>query len=260
MATLTPILGELAINPASRKKPLVITPQSRSRITEQIRALRANLPFLRADNAEGCQTLLVTSSISGEGKSFVSLNLGASLALVDHPTVVLEMDLRMPTYERNFQLDNNVGISEYLAGDATLNEVLKPVPGYKNLFLISSGQLGEDQNPAELLSSSRLQQLMADLRERFSYILLDTPPLGLVSDAQLLAPYADSTLFVMRHGLTPTSYLRVVEMLRREQRFQNLHLILNGVVSNDGSYLSRSQKERYYQQNKPRRWLLRSAR
>lgn len=254
-STLTPILGELATNPSSSKKRLVITPRSRSLITEQIRTLRANLPFLQSAESNG-HVLMVTSSISGEGKTFVSLNLGASLSLVDKPTVVLEMDLRRPTYQDTFHLDNNVGISEYLTGEATLNEVLQPVPGYKNFFMISSGILNEEQNPAELLSSPRMQQLITDLRERFTYIMLDTPPLGLVSDAQIMAPYADSTLFVVRHGVTPQTSLRAIELVRREQRFKNLSLVLNGVVGNDGSYLSHSHKDRYYQaQPQPRKWL-----
>ena len=255
-ATRVPILGELTTNSASTKSRLVITPKSRSRITEQIRTLRANLPSIHTanGNADG-QVLLVTSSISGEGKSFISLNLGASLSLVDRPTVVLEMDLRLPTYAKNFQLDNNMGVSDYLSGEATLSDVLKPVPGYKNFFMISSGNLNEEQNPAELLSSPRLKTLIADLRQQFEYVVLDTPPLGLVSDAQLLAPYADSTLYVVRHGLTPSSSLQAIELLRRDQRFQNLSLILNGVDGKDGSYLSRSQKSRYYQATPSRRWL-----
>ncbi|MEZ0542962.1 GumC family protein [Fibrella arboris] len=252
-STLTPILGELSTNPSSSKKRLVITPRSRSLITEQIRTLRANLPA-RQINESDSHVLLVTSSISGEGKTFVSLNLGASLSLVDRPTVVLELDLRRPTYQETFHLDVNVGISEYLTGDATLNEVLQPVPGYKNFFMISSGVLDDEQNPAELLSSPKMQQLIADLRERFDYIMLDTPPLGLVSDAQLVAPFADSTLFVVRHGVTPQTSLKAIELVRREQRFKNLSLVLNGVVGNDGSYLSHSHKDRYYQAQ-PRRWL-----
>lgn len=252
-ATLTPILGELSTNSSSSKKRLVITPRSRSLITEQIRTLRANLPLLQAADS-GSHVLLVTSSISGEGKTFVSLNLGASLSLVDRPTVVLELDLRRPTYQETFHLDTNVGISEYLMGEATLNDVLQPVPGYKNFFMISSGVLSDEQNPAELLSSPRMAQLLADLRERFSYVMLDTPPLGLVSDAQLVAPFADSTLFVVRHGVTPQTSLKAIELVRREQRFKNLSLILNGVVGNDGSYLSHSHKNRYYEAQ-PRRWL-----
>ncbi|NID10504.1 GumC family protein [Fibrivirga algicola] len=253
-STITPILGELSSNPGSGKKRLVITHRSRSLITEQIRTLRANLPFI--ESAEGgSHVLLVTSSISGEGKTFVSLNLGASLSLVDRPTVVLEMDLRRPTYQESFHLDTNIGISEYLSGEATLSDVLQPVPGYKNFFMISSGTMSEDQNPAELLSSPRLRQLITDLREQFAYVVLDTPPLGLVSDAQLMAPFADSTLFVVRHGVTPQTSLKAIELVRREQRFKNLNLVLNGVVGNDGSYLSHSHKDRYYQAAQPRRWL-----
>ena len=121
--------------------------------------------------------------------------------------------------------------------------------------MISSGILNEDQNPAELLSSPRLRQLISDLRDQFAYVVLDTPPLGLVSDAQLMAPFADATLFVVRHGVTPQTSLKAIELVRREQRFKNLNLVLNGVTGNDGSYLSHSHKDRYYQATPSRRWL-----
>lgn len=250
-STRVPILGELGRN--RDRKPFVITSRSKSMIAEQIRALRANLQYLRSDDSES-QVLLFTSSISGEGKSFISLNLGASLALVDRPTVILEMDLRIPKLHTVFNLDNTIGISNYLTGEATLDEVLKPMPGHKNYFIITSGTL-QQQNPAELLSGPRLSQLVQELRDRFQYVIIDTPPIGLVSDAQLVAPLADATFYVVRHEVTPKSSLRMVDTLHREQRFNNLNIILNAVGDSESYHSGKEYKNHYYAQEGRRRWL-----
>ena len=100
--------------------------------------------------------MLFTSSMSGEGKSFLSLNLGASLALMGQPTVIVEMDMRMPRLHQIFDIDNSVGLSSYLNGEATLTEILKPVPGHPNYFIIPSGPLPHD--PSELLGGPITQQ------------------------------------------------------------------------------------------------------
>lgn len=223
-ASQVPILGEII---ASRDiDPLVMLSGRRSVIAEQIRTLRTNLQFLRS-NPTGSQVIMFTSSISGEGKSFLSLNLGASLALVDRPTVILEMDLRKPKLHSVLNLPNSVGISNYLIQEATLDEILQPVPGFLNYHIITCGPL--PPNPAELLSSPQLEHLFTELRQRFAYVIVDSPPIGLVTDAQLIAPYVDATMFMVRHDHTPKAYLRMIDNLWKEHRFQRLNLILNGV-------------------------------
>lgn len=219
-----PILGEIV---ASRHvEPLVMISSQRSIIAEQIRALRTNLQFLRSDPT-GSQVIMFTSSISGEGKSFLSLNLGASLALVDRPTVILEMDLRKPKIHSVLGVPNTIGISNYLIQEASLDDVLQPIPGFPNYQIITCGPI--PPNPAELLNSPALEQLFKELRERFSYIIVDSPPIGLVTDAQLIAPHVDATMFMVRHDHTPKAYLRLIDSLYKEHRFQRLNLILNGV-------------------------------
>ncbi|MCK8492784.1 polysaccharide biosynthesis tyrosine autokinase [Spirosoma sp. RP8] len=226
-----PILGEIV---ASRSvEPLVMVSNQRSVIAEQIRALRTNLQFLRSD-PNSSQVIMFTSSISGEGKSFLSLNLGASLALVDRPTVILEMDLRKPKIHSVLGVTNTIGISNYLIQEATLDDVLQPIPGFPNYHIITCGPI--PPNPAELLSSPALEQLFKELRERFSYIIVDSPPIGLVTDAQLIAPHVDATMFMVRHDHTPKAYLRMIDTLYKENRFQRLNLILNGVGTGGDSY------------------------
>jgi capsular exopolysaccharide synthesis family protein len=232
-STHVPILGEVTKN--KNAETLVLAPRSRSVIAEQIRTLRTNLQFLRT-NAGESQVLLFTSSISGEGKSFVSLNLGASLALVDRKTVILEMDLRKPGLRSSVDVANSAGITNYLIGEATVDEVLQPVPGHDNYFIIPSGPI--PPNPSELLSGPRLETLFADLRQRFDYVIVDSPPIGLVTDAQLIAPFADATLFMVRHDVTPKNNLRMIEALHKEHRFKKLNIILNAVGEGESYYYS----------------------
>ncbi|MBO9640336.1 MAG: polysaccharide biosynthesis tyrosine autokinase, partial [Siphonobacter aquaeclarae] len=232
--TNVPILGEVVKSKDADR--LIMAPQNRSVISEQIRTIRTNLQFLKS--ATDSQVLLFTSSISGEGKSFVSLNLGASLALVDRPTVILEMDLRKPKLREALGMTNGIGISNYLIGEATLDEALHPIPGYENYFIMPSGPV--PPNPSELLSSPRLEQLFTELRGRFNYVIVDSPPIGLVTDAQLIAPFADSTMYMVRHDVTPKNYLKMIDTLYKEQRFQKLNIILNGVGEGEAYYYSYS--------------------
>ncbi|MFD2937179.1 GumC family protein [Spirosoma flavum] len=238
--TQVPILGEV-MNKRHRDI-LIVAPHQRSVIAEQIRSIRTNLQFGIGD-AEEKQVMLFTSSMSGEGKSFVSLNLGASLALTGQPTVILEMDLRMPRLHQLFDIDNTVGLSSYLNGEATLADILKPVPGHPNYFIIPSGPLPPD--PSELLGGANVKQLIDLLRNQFRYILLDAPPIGIVTDAQVVAPYADTTLFVIRHGVTPKHSLKLLDTLYREQRFQNLRIILNAVGGSEAYHYNDQIKNSY---------------
>lgn len=238
--THIPILGEV-MNKRHRDV-LVVSSHNQSVIAEQIRTIRTNL-HIGTGETEQSQVLLCTSSISGEGKSFISLNLGASLALLRQPTVIVEMDMRMPRLHQSFNINNAVGLSTYLNGDATLDEILQPVPGHPNYYIIPSGPLPPD--PSELLSTPIMKQLLRLLRERFNYIILDAPPIGIVTDAQVMAPYADTTLFVVRHGVTPKHSLKTLEVLYREQRFQNMRIILNA-VGNGESYHSHHRYKNSY--------------
>ncbi|WP_461113074.1 GumC family protein [Spirosoma jeollabukense] len=238
--TQVPILGEI-MNKRQRDV-LVVAPHNQSVLAEQIRSIRTNLHLGKGEDTES-QVLLFTSSISGEGKSFISLNLGASLALLRQPTVILEMDMRMPKLHPLFNINNTVGLSTYLNGEATLDDVLQPIPGHPNYFIIPSGPLPPD--PSELLSSPMLKQMLNLLRERFSYVILDAPPIGIVTDAQVVAPYADTTLFVVRHGVTPKHSLKTLDVLHREQRFKNMRIILNAVNDSESYHSNHRYKNSY---------------
>lgn len=182
----------------------------------------------------------------------MSLNLGASLALVNNRTVILEMDMRKPKLHKSLHMENNMGLSNYLIGEATIDELLQPVNGYDNYFIITAGPL--PPNPAELLSSSRLGKLFEELKEQFDYVLVDSPPVGLVTDSQLIAPHADATLFMVRHDHTPKNSIKMVDVLFKEQRFQRLSIILNGVGEGESYYYNYNYGD-YYGGTDKRKWL-----
>lgn len=224
--TQIPIISELVKKRTADS--LVVTPHNQSMLAEQIRTLRAKVQLQKKSEN---QVLLFTSSISGEGKSFVSANLGLSLALVDKLVVIVDMDLRAPKLHTILDVSGDLGISNYLMGQATLDDILQPVPGCPKYFIIPSGS--SLANPSEMLSSYRLAHLMQDLRERFDYVIIDTPPIGLVSDAQVVAPLSDATFFLVRHDVTPRNHLKMIDTLYREHSFRKLNIILNAVDGSD---------------------------
>ena len=156
-------------------------------VAEQVRALRTNLQFIIPDEKQ--KVLLFTSGISGEGKSFVSLNLGASLAMSGKKVIILELDLRKPKLHVGLGIESKSGLSNYLIGKASLNEIVIQIPAQNNYSIITSGPI--PPNPAELLVNGKILQLIEQLKPDFDYIIMDAPPVGLVTDAQILGQYAD---------------------------------------------------------------------
>lgn len=221
--TKTPILGDIHF--AEHNEPLVVSKLGRTVLAEQIRALRTNLSFLSP--GQNLQTILFTSSMSGEGKSFISLNLGASLALTGKKTVILELDMRKPKLHASLGISPDKGLSGYFIGKNKLNEIIIPVTGQDNYFIIPCGPI--PPNPAELLIHENFRNLFKELRAQFDYIILDAPPVGLVTDAQIMADQADATLYVIRHAYTPKDRLELIEQLYEEKKFKNLNLIFNGI-------------------------------
>ncbi|MBO0934972.1 polysaccharide biosynthesis tyrosine autokinase [Fibrella sp. HMF5335] len=231
--TEAPIIGEV-IQSDDTSSPLEITAKSRSLLSEQIRALRTNIQFFNPDGGTK-QTILITSSISGEGKSFISLNLGASLAIAEKKVVMLELDMRKPKLHRYINETSPKGLSSYLSGQATMDEIIKPVPGYENLFFIPCGIL--PPNPSELISGDKMRYLFENLREHFDVVIADTPPVGLVTDANILAKHATMTLYIVRHLYTGKGFLKNIDTLYREKRFPNMCLVINGIdIKKDFEY------------------------
>lgn len=219
------VFGEVSLKPKDLKTN-ILNPQSRSFITEQFRILRTNLQYITTENRDKGQAYLFTSSTSGEGKSFVTLNLAMSLATLGKRVVVLELDMRKPKLTKYLGLTRDKGISNFLAGAADSMEIAQKTE-IENLFLASCGPL--PPNPAELLSNGKMETLLTTYREYFDYILLDTPPVGLVTDALVLAPYIDTCFYIVRHEVTVKKDLTILADLKKFNKFKSINVIFNGV-------------------------------
>lgn len=224
--TAVPLLGTIAYKKVA--DPVVVQANSRSAMAEMFRLMRTNLQFLTG--GKNNQVILITSSSSGEGKSFVTLNLGITLALAEKKTIILELDLRKPKLIRYLtkQPAEN-GITHYLIGQLEVEQIVQQSTLQPNLYYIASGPI--PPNPAELLLTDRLKNLIERLRQDFDYVLLDTPPVGMVADALLLGERADCSLYVVRHGHTQKSTLQLIQELYVEKKLPQLALVYNGVKS-----------------------------
>ncbi len=222
-ATSAPILGE--IGHAHDKQTLIVTKASRKFIAEQFRIIRTNLQYVLPKTDK--PVILVTSSFSGEGKSFISVNIGAAIALTGKKTVVLEFDIRKPKISQNLKLEQKTGISNYIIGKSDFRDLAVAVPNVDNLFVVPCGPI--PPNPAELLLSERLDQLFAELKRSFDVVIIDTAPVGLVSDAITLGKFADITLYILRHNYTFKKQLRMIDELYVQKRLPKLALIINDI-------------------------------
>jgi len=222
--TNVPILGEVIQDTAGQG--VVIAHDKKNFIAEQFRQIRTSLSYLGVSSRK--KKILVTSSISGEGKSFISANLAISLALTDKKVVLLEIDLRKPKLSEIFGLKSTAaGISNYLIGEKEADEIIKRTSVNPNLFIISAGPI--PPNPSELILNGKIQELLAYLENAFDYVVIDTAPVSPVTDAYLLSQFCDATLYVVRHGYTPRIYLQLLDENNKIRGLKNLALIFNGV-------------------------------
>jgi tyrosine-protein kinase Etk/Wzc len=217
------ILGELSHS--KDKMSLVVKKGSRTNISELFKYIRVNLNC-DATNDGASRILMVTSSMQGEGKTFVSLNLGATLALTDKNVVLLEFDLRKPDLLKRLKLDNKPGITEYLnSEDTDLSDIIRPSGVAANLWVIGSGKLPQD--PSEELLNPKLDQLFETLKKKFDYIIIDTSPVGLVADAFSFERHVDATLYVVRYNYTNKMYLNTIEDIFKNSKLTNPMIVLN---------------------------------
>ncbi|NJJ41631.1 CpsD/CapB family tyrosine-protein kinase [Paenibacillus apii] len=179
----------------SKQRHLITVTNPRSTVSEAFRSLRTNIDFSSVD--EKIQVIMVTSSGPEEGKSTVTANLAAAYAQADKKVVLIDADMRKPTGHRTFSLSNRYGLSSLLSQQANLDEVIQEseVP---NLSIITSGPV--PPNPAEMLASNRMTATLQELRQRFDIVLIDTPPLLAVTDAQIMASKSDGVIMVVSYG------------------------------------------------------------
>ncbi len=223
-----PVFGEVGNNQDG--KSIAVTRNSRTIISEQFRALRTNLQYVLINKND--KVLMITSSMSGEGKSFIAVNLSVTLAMSGKRVALLELDLRKPKISKTINIDNSVGFTNYAIGKAEYKDIIVPSGIDPNLFILSSGPV--PPNPSELILLKRTEELFQRLREDFDYVIIDTSPVGLVTDAQLLHMYADTTLYIIRQGHTYKQQLNIPNELYNSGKITRIGFIVNDVVANRG--------------------------
>lgn len=226
--TNVPVVAE--ISHSKGDKQIVVTRDSRSEIGEQFRTLRTNLQFLLPNASD--KIMMTTSSMGGEGKSFVAMNLAATLALSGKKVLLMELDLRKPRISSTLNVDNSMGFSNYIVSDIKVNDVIKPSGIHPNCMLLGSGSL--PPNPAELLVHPKVNTLFTEIRNQFDYVIVDCSPVGLVTDALLLSRYADIVLYVVRQRYTFKKQINMIQALANDRKFKKLDIIFNDVKALPG--------------------------
>ena len=222
-----PIIG--LIGHSDKSTSLVVPNSTKSIITESFRSLRTNIQYIAADKAK--KIISVTSSIGGEGKTFVTMNLASIFALSNHKTILIGGDLRKPKLHNSFKVDKNQGLSNYLINKSSLEDIINKT-NIKTLDVIASGPI--PPNPAELLDSPKMNELLTILNEKYDYVIIDTPPIGLVTDGVILMQYADANLYIVRHNYSKIKSLSVVNNIFKNKNISNLNIVINDYTQNEG--------------------------
>ncbi|KIQ18695.1 sugar transporter [Flavobacterium sp. MEB061] len=222
--TQIPLIGVIGVNKDNVN--LAVFDKPKSALSESFRAIRSSLQFLyKKQQVSGSKTLMITSSISGEGKTFCSINIATIFALSEKKTVIIGLDLRKPRLADEFNLSNQTGVVNYLIKQKTLSEIINPTE-IPNLDVILSGPI--PPNPSELIISEAMKELIEELKQKYDYIILDTPPVGLVSDALELVQYADVTLYIVRQNYTKKDMITLLNTRVKRGELNNTSIVLNG--------------------------------
>lgn len=237
--TNIPILGEISTAP--KDEEFVIAENKSTPIAELFRLLRNNIQFAMADNEK--KVIIVTSSLSGEGKTFIACNLALAFALTGKKTVVVGLDIRRPVLAHKFGYDNHVGVTTYLSAQVDkIDDMVYKSGLHDNLYVLPSGPI--PPNPNELLMGKRCTELFAELRAKFDIVIVDTAPVGVISDTFLVAPHSDIQLYVARANYSTKRCLNVLHQAVTGKRLPDCYLVLNAVDMRSGSYAYR--KYGYY--------------
>ena len=217
-----PIAGE--VSRSKDKKVIVADDKDNSATAELFRLLRFNIDYLK--KTEKNQTILVTSSAKGEGKTFIASNLAVNFATTGERVVVLAFDLREPKLMDNFNLPNTPGITDLLINkDISVEDIVQKYSDVPNLSLIGSGS--KVPQVGSLMVSARVEELFAHLSKQFDRIIIDTAPIGIISDAYALKAYVDSSLYVVRKDVTKKEHLKIVKSIYDSQKLNNVMVVLN---------------------------------
>lgn len=229
--TTIPIIGEII--QTDTDSPLIMKEGNRSLISEQIRGMRTNLSFL--SSVEGKSKLLVSSSFPGEGKSFIASNIAIGYSMTGKKTVIIESDLRKPNIAKHFNITRRTGLSVFLSGSANKEDIIFPVPDFPNLYVIPAGPI--PPSPVELIMNGRYEKLVQELGEDFDHLVIDCPPIGLVTDAQEIGKWVDFAVFIVRHRFTPRdAVVNILDRVHKDKKFKKSAIVLNGMKGGISGY------------------------
>lgn len=225
--TQIPIIG--VVGTKTSASPLTVFEAPKSALSESFRAIRTSLQFLYKKQAkQGARTLMITSSTSGEGKTYCSANIATVFALSDKKTLLIGMDLRKPALQQMFNLTSTTGLVNHLIGEGPVEALIQPtvVP---HLDVLLSGPI--PPNPAELLLSDLISPMFEQLKQQYDYIIIDTPPVGMVADALELSPYVDVCLYIVRQNFTRKDMITVLNNRHQRGELNHISIVFNGFES-----------------------------
>jgi len=206
---------------------------SRTQVTESMRTLRTKLRNI-LDSGQS-SVIMVTSSVNGEGKTFLTKNLGGTFAMAGKKVLMIELDLRKPKLSSILNIDNNeLGFSNYILDDIDADQLIKPSGFDDNCFIITSGPIVA--NASELLLTDKLGELITEMRNKFDYVIIDSSPVGLVSDALVIQKHVDMTIYVCRHNYTDKSQVEIINEIKQKDNVDNLYVVINDVNFSKSGY------------------------
>ncbi len=228
--TSIPFIGGIGHKKSLNNLEVLNSPKSS--IAESFRALRSNLNYFIDQKTKA--TFLISSSISGEGKTFTSINLASIFALTGKKTLIVGADMRKPKIYQDLQLNNDRGLSTYLSGLDSFDGVVQKTSVNDLLDMVSGGPV--PPNPSELLLSPRMTQFIDEARAKYDFIIIDTPPMAIVTDAFVLAPFADHMLFLVRQNYTPKMLIKNVNDFYVSGKLKNISIVLNDIYKSGPGY------------------------
>lgn len=220
--TNTPIIGYISHNDNSKEIPVINNPGSA--LSESFRSIRTNLRYFIKDIPN--PVIAITSTISSEGKTFISINLAAVTALLGKRVLLIGLDLRKPRIHKLVGIDNSEGMSTYLSSNCEYEDVIKETT-IKNLFYAASGPI--PPNPAELIDDARMQKFIERAKKEYDFIIIDTPPVAVVSDTLLISRFVDVNVFVIRQRYSPLNTVELIQELYKDEKLKNMGIIINDI-------------------------------
>ncbi len=252
-----PFIGNIPLG--DKNKQIVVTKGSKTAISEAFRSLRTNVDFMLGHVENRGKFIFITSTVAREGKSFTAVNFSISLALSGKKVLLIGMDLRAPKLEDYMGKERSKGVTNFIVDSKySLSDLIYTTHIHEQVDILPSGDI--PPNPSELLMSDRVVQLFNEVGQMYDYIVVDTAPVGIVTDTLLISKYADTVLYVVRAHELPKRMLNIPSELKKENRLPNMALLLNGTYGSKGYGYGYGYRYGYgygygyYQEDKKQPW------